>query len=425
MDIETVIEGRAFVNGELSYTEIGISEGKIVAVGGMVRGGDERIDVGTSGLILPGFVDPHVHFRDPGMTQKEDFSTGTLSAVHGGVTCVLDMPNTKPPVTDIDSLRSKKSIVRGRAYTDYGLIAAVTPGCRIGMMAPYVPGFKLFMGSTTGNILVNDDEDIAAIMEDIRITGKRLSVHAEDDSMIIKGEQENCTRDHLRDRPVEAELNAIRRLGRYSDCKINICHNTTAAGLELASSYGFTTEVTLHHLLFDVDKDTTVEYKVNPPIRDAPTRDALWNAFLKGKATMFGTDHAPHTLAEKTEDFDSAPGGIPGVETTMPMVMNMVRQQMISLSMAVNMGSANPAKAFDINKGGIAVGKDADLAIFDLRKVSEIDVKKLHSKAGHSPYGGKQAVFPDTVIIRGGIQVQDGEFCGDRIGEDIIGPVRS
>ncbi|MDD3379387.1 MAG: amidohydrolase family protein, partial [Candidatus Methanomethylophilaceae archaeon] len=181
MDIDLVLEGRAFINGELSYAEIGITDGKIVTVGKMVRGGENRIDVGTSKIILPGFMDPHVHFRDPGMTQKEDFGTGTMAAVHGGVTCVLDMPNTKPPVVSVQSVLDKKSIIKKKAYTDYGLFAAVTPGCHAGLLAPMVVGFKLFMGSTTGQILLNDDEEIASVMKDINITGKRLSVHAEDD----------------------------------------------------------------------------------------------------------------------------------------------------------------------------------------------------------------------------------------------------
>lgn len=420
MEIETVIEGRAFINGEISYAEIGITDGKIVAAGKMVRGGDKRIDVGTSGLILPGFTDPHVHFRDPGMTHKEDFLTGTMSALYGGVTCVLDMPNTKPPVSDVETILSKKSAVRNRAYVDYGLFAALTPGCRPALMAPLVPGFKLFMGSTTGNILMNDDEDIASVMADVKATGKTLSVHAEDDSMILKN-PENSTQEHLRNRPLEAETNAINRLGRYKGQKINICHNTSSECLKLSSEYGFTTEVTLHHLLFDTDRHRSAEYKVNPPLRNSAVREALWKAFSEGKATMFGSDHAPHTSEEKEADFDSAPGGIPGVETTMPIVMNMVRQNTLSLSRAVSMGAENPGKVFGIGKGMIKAGYDADFAIFDLRKTSEINVKNLHGKSGHTPYGGMEAVFPQTVMVRGQIQISEGEFCGDRIGEDICG----
>ncbi len=421
MDIEKVITGRAFVDGELKYTEIGISDGKIVTVGRLVSGGDERVDVGSSRIILPGFTDPHVHLRDPGMTAKEDFSTGTLSAVHAGVTCVLDMPNTKPPVTDMNTLMEKKSAIRGRSFVDYGLFAAVTPNINAKMLAPLVPGFKLFMGSTTGNILLNDDEELVPAVTNALSTGKRVSVHAEDDSLITR-ETENCTRDHLRNRPAKAEWNAISRLAsHFKGQRINICHLTTSEGLDLARAAGFTTEVTLHHMMFDVDRCPGAEYKVNPPIRDVNARDALFKRFTAGDIGMIGTDHAPHTVEDKAQEFDAAPGGIPGVETTMPMIMNMVRKDIIPLKLAVDMGARNPGEAFGLRKGRIAPGYDADFAIFDMRESRRIDVPSLHSKCGHSPYGGMEAVFPDTVIIRGEVQVQDGEFCGERKGVDICG----
>ena len=421
MDIEKVITGRAFVDGELRYTEIGISDGRIVTVGRLVSGGDERIDMGSSRIILPGFTDPHVHLRDPGMTAKEDFSTGTLSAVHAGVTCVLDMPNTKPPVTDMTTLMDKKAAIRGRSHVDYGLFAAVTPNINAKMLAPLVPGFKLFMGSTTGNILLNDDEELVPAVTNALSTGKRVSVHAEDDSLISK-EMENCTRDHLRNRPAKAEWNAISRLAsHFKGQRINICHLTTSEGLDMARAAGFTTEVTLHHMMFDVDRCPGAEYKVNPPIRDIAARDALFRRFIAGDIGMIGTDHAPHTLEDKAQEFDAAPGGIPGVETTMPIIMNMVRKDIIPLDLAVRMGAQNPGEAFGLRKGRIAPGYDADFAIFDMRESRKIEVSSLHSKCGHSPYGGMEAVFPDTVIIRGEVQVQDGEFCGERKGVDICG----
>ena len=421
MDIEKVITGRAFVDGELRYTEIGISDGRIVTVGRLVSGGDERIDMGSSRIILPGFTDPHVHLRDPGMTAKEDFSTGTLSAVHAGVTCVLDMPNTKPPVTDMTTLMDKKAAIRGRSHVDYGLFAAVTPNINAKMLAPLVPGFKLFMGSTTGNILLNDDEELVPAVTNALSTGKRVSVHAEDDSLISK-ETENCTRDHLRNRPAKAEWNAISRLAsHFKGQRINICHLTTSEGLDMARAAGFTTEVTLHHMMFDVDRCPGAEYKVNPPIRDIAARDALFRRFTAGDIGMIGTDHAPHTVEDKAQEFDAAPGGIPGVETTMPIIMNMVRKDIIPLDLAVRMGAQNPGEAFGLRKGRIAPGYDADFAIFDMRESRRIEVSSLHSKCGHSPYGGMEAVFPDTVIIRGEVQVQDGEFCGERKGVDICG----
>ncbi|AIZ56711.1 dihydroorotase [Candidatus Methanoplasma termitum] len=419
MSFDLVVSGRAFVKGEIKYSEIGITDGKIASVKSSVKGGEKRIDV-PGGVILPGFIDPHVHFRDPGMTEKEDFSSGTLSAVHGGVTCVLDMPNTLPPVTDVSMLLDKKDHVKGKAYADYGLFAAVTPGCSAGMLAPLVPGFKLFMGSTTGKILLNDDAEIISTFRDIALTGKRISVHAEDDRMISKEKENNC-RDHLRNRPVEAEINALRRLSRFKGMKINICHNTNAESVALAGELGFTTEVTMHHLFFEADKFSSSEYKVNPPIRNSAVRDKLYRSFINGKISMFGSDHAPHTLSDKSKDFDEAPSGIPGVETTIPMVMNMVRNNTITLKQAVSMGSETPAAAFGMRKGRIEEGCDADLSVFDTRNFAKINVRKLHSKAGHSPYEGWEAVFPDIVMVRGEVQIEGGEFCGEKVGKDAYG----
>ena len=173
--------------------------------------------------------------------------------------------------------------------------------------------------------------------------------------------------------------------------------------------------------MFDALRNTSAIYKTNPPIRDKATKDALFQCLLRGEITMFGTDHAPHTLEEKSRDFDSAPGGIPGVETTMPMVMEMVREGTLGMCQAVRMGAENPGSVFSVPKGRIAVGYDADFSIFDMRKVSEIDQKRLHSKAGFSPYHGMRAVFPDTVIIRGQVQVKEGELCGEPLGKDVCG----
>ena len=421
-DIDFVLEGRALVDGELKYTEVGISEeGRIVAAGNYVSGGERRIELGTSQIMVPAFIDPHVHFRDPGMTSKEDFGTGSMAAIHAGVSCVFDMPNTKPPVTDVRSLQEKKVIISRKAVTDYGLFAAVTAGINARMLAPLVVGFKLFMGSTTGNILLDDDEEMIPAVRDALATGLRMSVHAEDDHLISKDE-ERCCRDHLRNRPAEAETTAIARLARhFSGSNVNICHLTTPEGLDMAKAAGFSTEVTLHHMMFDVDRCPGAEYKVNPPIRDIGTRDELFRRFIHGDFDMIGTDHAPHTAEEKAREFQDAPSGIPGVETTMPMVMDMVRRGILPLSEAVRMGSSNPGRLFGIRKGAIAEGYDADIAVFDLREVSKVDVRRLHSKCGHSPYAGYDAVFPQEVFVRGSLQVREGEFCGEPIGRDVRG----
>ena len=418
MNMDLVLEGRFFIDGEIKDTAVGKEDGKIATIGKLVRGGDERIDLGDR-LILPGFVDPHVHFREPGMTKKEDFGSGTMSALHGGVTCVFDMPNTKPPSINVSSLADKKSSIKHKAQVDYGLFAALTPEAPVASLAPYVIGYKLFMGSTTGNILMNDDDEIAALMGDIARTGKVMSVHAEDDDMILR-DTEYDNWDHLKNRPLEAEHNAVRRLSKYKGMKINICHVTDAGTAEMAAACGFTTEVTMHHMLFAAEDVHGTEYKVNPPICNRDVRDNLVRAVTAGKLTMFGTDHAPHTQTDKMQDYDSAPGGIIGVETSMPMMMvNMLRGR-FPLDLLVRMGCENPARTFGIKKGKIAVGYDADFAVFDPHNIVPIDTDDLHSKAGHTPYDGMDAMFPDMVLVRGNIQIQDGEYCGEPLGVDVV-----
>ncbi|MDR0778917.1 MAG: dihydroorotase [Methanomassiliicoccaceae archaeon] len=412
-----VLEGRVFFNGELRQGAVGIEDGKIADVRRTLKG-DKNIDLGDR-IILPGAIDPHVHFRDPGMTNKEDFTSGSSAALHGGVTCVLDMPNTKPPVTDARSLEDKKRIIKGRSFVDYGLFAALTKKYDASTLSKKVAGFKLFMGSTTGELLLNDDNEMYRAVYNALQTGKRVSVHAEDEPMISRNEERN-NRDHLRNRPVHAEYSAINKLSGYKGMKVNICHITDAHSAALASSYGFTTEVTSHHLLFDDSISEKAEYKVNPPLRDTDTRERLYKAFIDAKITMFGSDHAPHTVDEKHTAYDYAPSGMPGVETYMPMMAEMVRKGNITMQQMVRMSSSAPAEAFGINKGVIEKGRDADLAVYDMRVRRTIKAKDLHSKAGYTPYEGRDAVFPDIVIIRGNMQIKDGELCGDRTGEDIF-----
>jgi dihydroorotase len=410
-----VIEGRVFFNGEIRQGAVGIIDGKIADVRRTLKG-DRNIDLGDR-IILPGAIDPHVHFRDPGITYKEDFITGSSAALHAGVTCVLDMPNTKPAVTDIGTLEDKKRIIKGRSFVDYGLFAALTKKCNVEALAKRTAGFKLFMGSTTGDILMNDDVEIYKLMSAIAKTGKVVSVHAEDESMLSRNDEDN-NRDHLRNRPVTAEYNSINRLSRYKGMKMNICHITDPASAVLASSLGFTTEVTTHHLFFSDSISESAEYKVNPPLRDTRTRDGLFKAFLENKITMFGTDHAPHTVDEKNRPYNDAPSGIPGVETNVPIMMDLVKKGKLSIQQLVRMASTAPAETFGMNKGSIEKGRDADLMIFDMRP-GKIKTREMKSKCGYTPYEGWDAIFPDMVMIRGEMQLKGGEICGEMIGADI------
>lgn len=271
-----MVEGRAFVRGKLGRWAIGIEDGRIAEISRTIRG-DERMDLGDL-IILPGAIDPHVHFRDPGMTDKEDFSTGTLAAACGGVTTVLDMPNTLPPAVSADKLAEKKEAIARKAWVDYGLFGGCMPGGRIEQMAPMVVGFKVFMGSSTGRLLVTDNRDLARIAQQMKRTGKVLSVHAEDEGL-IQHEAERSLADHLRNRPAAAEVSAIGRLSSL-DCDINVCHVTSAEGLKAVEPLPFTTEVTAHHLLLDRDSEGGAYLKVNPPLRTKEDRLALFQAFV-------------------------------------------------------------------------------------------------------------------------------------------------
>jgi len=186
----------------------------------------------------------------------------------------------------------------------------------------------------------------------------------------------------------------------------------------LEEELGFTTEVTLHHMMFAADDVLGTEFKVNPPIRDVRTRDALCRTVEAGRITMFGSDHAPHTQNEKAQEYATAPGGMVGVETTIPILMNWVMKGKFPLALLEKMGARNPAVTFGLNKGRIKVGMDADLVLFDTKKTSTINADMLHSKSGHTAYAGMEAIFPDTVIVRGNIQIQDSEYCGGAIGVD-------
>ncbi|HSV42607.1 MAG TPA: amidohydrolase family protein, partial [Methanomassiliicoccales archaeon] len=308
--MDVVIEGRALFNGRLEQCCIGINDGKVAAVKRALKG-ERHFDFGDK-ILLPGGIDPHVHFRDPGMTQKEDFSSGSLAALYGGVTCAFDMPNTLPATVTLDALREKHSIASRRSYIDFGLFAGVTPTSDIKSIAAEAVGFKMFMGSSTASALVTEDADLGRIMPLIAQTGKPLSVHAEDERSIEKGPVKTLN-DHANNRPPRAEVNAIKRLLAISgDVKINICHVSSQEGLNVLTGTPYFKEVATHHMFLDAGMDLGGLGKVNPPLRTREDREALLKAFIQGRFEMLGSDHAPHTLDEKSQDMGAAPSGVPG-----------------------------------------------------------------------------------------------------------------
>lgn len=417
--MDLVIEGRAYYKGKLQHCCIGIERGRIAKVRKVLKA-ERHIDYNDR-IILPAAVDVHTHMREPGMTEKEDFSTGTTSAAFGGVTCVFDMPNTIPPAVMRDDLREKKAVIAKKAWVDYGLFGGVSPSSNPLRTAKEVVGFKIFMSSTTESVLLADDRDIRRALDVIRPLGKVVSVHAEDNSMIGRGEVEGI-RGHERARPMAAEVSAIKRMGAMaSGAKVNICHVTCKAAADSLAP-GFSSEATPHHLLLDLESMAKKKAyaKVNPPLRSRAEREALFQAFASGQVRMLASDHAPHTVEDKEQEFQDAPSGCPGVETSFPLMMALAKHDRISLKRLVEAACELPARTFGLNKGAIEEGRDADLMVLDPREVTQIDARRLHSKCGWSLFEGYDAVFPQAVFLRGALLVEGGAMVGERSGREAL-----
>ncbi len=409
--MEVVIEGNAFINGDLNKCAIGIMEGKIRAIKKILKG-DRHHDFGDK-LILPAGVDAHVHFRDPGMTQKEDFKSGTQSAAFGGISCVLDMPNTIPPVTDMIIFEDKSRICSGKAFVDFGLYAGINSNCDIEAFAKSAIAYKIYLATTTGEMRINDYEALNPIFKRISKTEKPVCVHCEDEKLLNNTSKPKSLIEHLKSRPNESEESGIRKvIENKDDAKTHICHVTTSEGLNLLRNPIITSEVTPHHLFLNSNSDIEARGKVNPPLRQRKDQEALWNALNKGEIEILASDHAPHTLDEK-EHFENAPSGIPGVETMLPLMLSLVKHNKFPLTRVVDAVSQKPGEIFNLNKGRLQAGYDGDIIVVDMRKENEISARYLHSKAGWTPFEGFSAVFPRFTFVRGEVVIEDWELTGE------------
>ena len=418
--MEVVVEGNCYVSGRMERCCIGIENGRIQKVAKLIEG-EKVFRFGTK-IVLPAAIDAHVHFRDPGLTQNEDFATGSLAAIHGGVTCVFDMPNTKPPTTTLSALRDKKKIASSKSMVDFGLFAGVRPGLDVEAMAKEAIGFKLYMASTTGELMVPSLESVKKEIAAIATTRKVLAVHAEDESLRRK-EIEESLEDHLRNRNNECESSAIRKVKVAANgCKLHICHVSGKASLPLIQGVpNLTSEITPHHLLFDISSKLGTLAKVNPPLRKRDDRHALFQALKEGVFDMIASDHAPHAIDEKKEDFDYAPTGMPGVETMVPLMLNLVKERHLDITGAVGMLSERPGEVYGLAKGKIAPGYDADLIVVDMTHSTIIKADNLHSKCGWTAYQDMPGIFPQTVFLRGQLMVENGSQVGERMGRDVLG----
>ena len=413
MDINfdlVVKNGRVFTSKGQMSTEVWVKDGRIAALGGAHRA-EESIDA-RGMLVLPGAIDVHVHFRDPGPNYKEDWASGSASAAAGGVTMVVDQPNTVPRTMDARSFEEKLEIARHRSCVDFALNGG--PG--------KIDELKEAGAQAIGEIFSyeHSDSDLAAILGQVGRAGMLACLHAEDGAIIKEKAAELGSRHdpevYSLARPAKAEAAAIEKACGISE-RLHICHLSSAQGLAAVeegrrAGRTVTAEAAPHHLLLN-EKDYRKQgsfIKMNPPLRRKADNDALWQALRSGKIDILASDHAPHLPEEKREDIWEAPPGVPGVETMLPLMLMAVKRNHISLERLVDAISARPARIFGLaGKGKIERGMDADLVIVDSKAVTEINADRLHSRAEWTPYQGRQAIFPRMTIVRGRV-VWDGEL---------------
>ncbi len=408
-----IIKGTAYIRGNYENCYIGIEEGKIDFVKKSLK--TTKKVKKLEGVILPAGTDLHVHFRDPGMTEKEDFYTGSVSAACGGITTVMDMPNTDPLTDSYSRLKEKIKIGEKKSVIDFGLYGLLSDD--IEKMSELTQFFKVYMAPSTGAESL-EREELADLLRRADSNDCSVAFHCEDRELFDKIPEQNLD-GYNEHRPLKSELKAIESLNDLPGKDKYICHMTSTESLKRVNRNGYTGEITPHHLLLSVEALLGPYGKVNPPLRKDTERYRLWEAFERGKIEIVSSDHAPHQEEEK-EDFEEAPSGVPGVETLYPLLLNMVARGNVSMSTVVESVALNPAERLGLKKGRVEEGHRADLMTIDFRESEPVESENLHHKCGWTPFEGFQAIFPRTVMSKGEIIVEDKEFVGKKGGGEYI-----
>jgi dihydroorotase len=422
--------GDVWTTGGLAQTDVAVRDGRIAHIGPADAAAADTV-IDAAGLtLLPGMIDSQVHFREPGNEHKEDLESGTRSAALGGITAVFEMPNTSPLTTSAEALADKVSRAAGRSWTDHAFfMGAVADNADQLAELERVPGccgVKMFMGSSTGDLLVPDDETVRRVLSN---GTRRMSVHSEDEYRLNERKGERVAGDpssHPVWRDEETAIRSTKRLlaiARETGRRVHVLHITTAEEVEILAQYKdvATCEVTPQHLTLaapDCYERLGSKAQMNPPIRDAAHQAGLWRGVAQGVFDVIGSDHAPHTSEEKALPYPESPSGMPGTQTTVPVMLDHVANGRLSLARLVDLLCSGPARIFNIaGKGRIAQGYAADFTLVDLKAQREITADWLAYRCGWSPFEGMNVTgWPVGTIIRGNVVMRDGELADAPVG---------
>jgi dihydroorotase len=430
---DLILAGATVVNQDgAAQRDVGVTDGKIAEIGDLyAAAAGERID--CRGLhVLPGVIDSQVHFREPGLTHKEDLETGSRGAVLGGVTAVFEMPNTDPLTVSAEALADKVKRATGRMHCDFAFwvggthdnIADIPELERL----PGAAGIKVFMGSSTGKLLVPDDAGVLAILEQTR---RRAAFHSEDEPRLIERKDLRVAGDptsHHVWRDVATAVKSTERLirlARESRAQVHVLHISTREEIALLQDAKdvASCEATPHHLTLSAEDYARLGTKLqmNPPVRGSEHREGLWRGLAQGVIDVLGSDHAPHTLEEKAKPYPQSPSGMTGVQTLAPIMLDHVAEGRLTLQRFVDLTSAGPARIFGIvGKGRIAAGYDADFTVVDLKRRETIRNSWIASRSGWTPYDGKTVTgWPVGTFVRGRKVMWEGEVTTPSTGAPV------
>jgi dihydroorotase len=430
---DLILKGGTVVNHDgAGVRDVAIAGGRIAAIGEVGAAAAEVID--CRGLhVLPGVIDSHVHFREPGLTHKEDLETGSRGAVLGGVTAVFEMPNTEPTTTDAAALADKIKRGHHRMHCDFAFYIGATRENTEQLAElerlPGACGVKVFMGSSTGSLLVEDDDGVRDIL---KVIGRRAAFHSEDEYRLrerMNLRVEGDARSHPVWRDATAALmctERLIRLARETGKRVHVLHVTTKEEIGFLAQHKdvATAEVTPAHLTLtapDCYERLKAFAQLNPPVRDASHRDGLWQGLAQGVIDSVGSDHSPHTREEKSHAYPKTHSGMTGVQTLLPVMLDHVNAGRLSLARLVDLTSAGPARIYGIaGKGRLATGYDADITVVDLKRRETITDRWIASRSGWTPYDGMTVTgWPVGTLVRGHRVMWQGELVAASQGEAV------